>query len=189
MSDRALNHIRQHCVRAAKRDQCGFGKEPAHLGQRARPALQRNQHAHGQNPEQRAAQRNPGAARYAEQGVRRGRGVVIDNGAAVVLLLPALAGGEAEITGRIFAADKTAKRRARHDERKREIEYQQGEQGERGDAPQSGISQCARADALRRLQDDCNHCRFDAVKKSADQRGVAERDISPTQADQNKQGR
>jgi len=56
MLHRRLDHVRQHGVSTAESHQRRLGEEPAHLRQRAVPAMGRRQRAKGQGPE-----RQPGA--------------------------------------------------------------------------------------------------------------------------------
>ena len=51
MSDRSLVYIRQHRIGSAKGQQCGLGKEPAHLRECVMPAVDGIQQSHRHSPQ------------------------------------------------------------------------------------------------------------------------------------------
>ncbi|MNF66517.1 hypothetical protein D3C84_483110 [compost metagenome] len=134
VTDCALVHIRQHRIGTAKGQQRRLGEEPGHLGQRAFPAEQGGERGHGQCPQDRTDHRQTRQFQTVEPGVFRGRGVVVDHRRAVGLFRRAVATGP-EFFRCQSSAEVTDDRRAEHDQRKRQVDHEDGHEGRGGDAP------------------------------------------------------
>ena len=185
----ALIDVRQHRIGAAEGEQRRLGEEPGHLRQRALPAEQRAQHSHRQQPEQSADQQQDHQTRQTKARMSGRRRVVVDQCRAIVALLRHMPAADGEMLRRQTPADKAGQCRAKHDQRERHFKGEDGDKGRRRNRPQPVVLQHPRADALRRLQDDGRHRRFDAVEQSGHQRLLAIGDVQPGQSDQDEQRR
>ncbi len=186
---RALIEIGQHRVGAAEGEQGRLGEEPAHLGQRVRPAQQQREQRHRSGPQQRTGEHDARQPADAEARVFGCRRVVVDQRRGMGVLRGAVAATGAE-GGRRQASAHIADHGCRaDDEREGQAEREDGDEGGAGDRPQRVVLQRARADAVGRLHHDGGDRRLDAVEQPGHQWHVAKGDVEPGQRDQDEQRR
>lgn len=186
--DRTLEHIGQHRVGAAERQQRSLGEEPAHLGEGAFGAEGRQQQPHGQRPQHPAHQEQDRQPTRVETRVGRHGRVVVDQGRPVV-------GHAAGVTARLEArgrqapADPADQAGAQHHQGERRIQGEHGEEGDHGQQLEARVMQGARADAPGGVQHQRGDGRFDAPEHPGHQGLLAIHQVGPGQADQQHQGR
>jgi hypothetical protein len=76
-----------------------------------------------------------------------------------------------------------------HDERERRVQRKDGDEGRRGDAPQPGVLQCPRADAVRRMHDQRGDRRLQPIEQAGHERQLAVGQVDPRQRDEDEQRR
>ena len=115
------------------------------------------------------------------------RRVVVDDRRPVALRGRAVPAARAELVRSDAPADVADHARAEDDRRERQVEREDRDERRRGDRPQRGAPQRARADPPRGEEDDRGHRRLDAVEHARHRRHRAERDVDPRERDQDEE--
>ena len=189
MFDRLLRDVGQHGIRAAEGDDGRFAKEESFLKQRVVPAVPEPKPQNRRPPQKTPDKTDADSSAERRLRVLRRFRVVIKNAQLSLALDRRMTVAAGEHCRRHFAADKTDKPRAQHDDRKWRLQEKDSCEGSRGDDPHDGIAQCFSANAKDGIRDDGKHRGLEPIKYRRDPRHIAIGGVNETQSPQNEHRR
>ena len=174
---RPLIDIGQDGVGAPNGEEGGLEEEGAHVEEiAAAPQGQQRGGADDDKDQGGHHQLAPG-----EPGVRRGRGVIVDQGRAVLLGGGTVTTAALELGRQQLAAEGPEEARGEHDPGKANVEKEDADEGQGGDAAQQAILDRPRPDAPGGEEDHRDHGGFDEMEDALHRRHLAEIQIDARQ--------